>query len=307
MITAKDPKVSVLIPAYNAEKFIQRTIMGVLTQTFKNLEIVVLDDGSNDDTWAIVSSLQANDKRIMYYYQKNQGLSSARNRLVELSTGEYIAFLDHDDEWLPGKIEKQLNLFKKNNELGLVFSDAFIKLNGNVIERCFSERKPSKGDVFYPYLFSDNFAPLSTVILPRNILLAAMPFNPAYEVCEEFDLFLRVANRYKFNYINEPLAVYHIHGKNTVISKEQKLVEESFSILNHWCNKKQDIATQHKKELNRRLAQLYCKKGIYHLSKSDFSEVKKDIVASFKYKLFNKGAVKLTIKLLINILWRRKV
>lgn len=302
MITTKDPKVSVLIPAYNAEKFIQRTIMSVLTQTFNNLEIIVLDDGSDDGTQAMVRSMQAGDKRIMYRYQKNQGLSPTRNRLVEMSTGEYIAFLDHDDEWLPGKIEKQLKLFQKNNEIGLIFSDAFIKLNGNAAGRCFSERKPYKGDIFYPYLFSDNFAPLPTVLLPRNVLLAVMPFNPAYEVCEEFDLFLRVAYRYKFDYINEPLAVYHIHGENTVISKGQKLVEESFSILNYWCNKEPDIKTMHKKELRRRLSQLYCKKGIYHLSKSDFSEVNKDIVSSFRHKLFNRGAVKLSIKLLLNIL-----
>ncbi|MBU1929622.1 MAG: glycosyltransferase, partial [Candidatus Omnitrophica bacterium] len=277
----KKPKVSVLIPAYNAEKFIQRTIDSVLVQTFDDFEIVVLDDGSNDRTGDIVKSMRSRDKRVVYYYQDNQGLVNSRNRLVELSRGKFIAFLDHDDEWLPDKLKKQLPLFDKIPQPGLVFSDTYIKNNVRVIGRSFRERRPFRGDVFYQYLLSDNFAPLLTVILPREVLLKFMPFNPDYQVNEEFEMFLRIARDHKFDYIDEPLAVYHVHGRNTIISKHKRLIVESFAILDHWIKEDSHINTHYKKSLKQRFAQLYCKKGIYYLSVHDYPQVLGAIVKSF--------------------------
>ena len=102
----KNPKVSVLIPVYNAQNFIQRTINSALNQTFSDLEVIVIDDGSRDKTPDIIRAMKERDSRINYFYQENQGLSNTRNRLAALAKGEFIAFLDHDDEWFPEKIEK---------------------------------------------------------------------------------------------------------------------------------------------------------------------------------------------------------
>jgi glycosyltransferase involved in cell wall biosynthesis len=302
----KIPKVSVLIPAYNAEKFIQRTIMSVLTQTYKNLEIIVLDDGSKDKTGDIVRLMQQRDARIRYYYQDNRGLSDTRNRLISLARGEFIAFIDHDDEWLDLKLEKQMLFFQKNPELGMVFADAYIRNNNKIIGRCFKERKPSKGSVFYRYLFSDNFVPLLTAILSRDILVKFMPFNTNYEVNEEFEMFLRIARDYEFDYINEPLAVYYVHGSNTIISKHRKLIDESFAILDYWIKKDPEINTRYKKSLKNRLAQIYYKKGLYYLSVHDYSQVLSAIVNSFRNKLLNIQAGKLSLKLILNSIGIRK-
>ena len=278
-----NPKISVLIPAYNAEKFIQRTIDSVLNQTFSDLEIVVIDDGSKDKTPDIVREMRENDSRVNYFYQENQGLSNTRNRLVELAKGELIAFLDHDDEWRPEKIEKQLSVFEKDNGLGLVFSDAHIKKDGRILGTCFKERKPFKGDVFYEYLFSDNFVPLLTVMLPKLIIKKFMPFNAEYRVSEEFDMFLRIAREYKFDYVDEPLAIYHLHGNNTIISEGQRLMQEDFAILDYWLNKDPAIRQSYKKKLNNRLSQLYYKKGLHFLENKDTSQVINNIIKSLKY------------------------
>lgn len=296
------PKVSVLIPAYNAQEFIQRAISSVLRQTFADLELIVVDDGSRDRTGQIIRQMQKDDPRISYFYQENRGLANTRNRLVDLAGGEFIAFLDHDDEWLPEKIEKQLRLFEKDRKTGLVFCDIYLKNNGKIIATSFKERKPYRGYVFYEYLFSDNFATLSTVVLPKRVLLEFMPFNPEYEINEEFDVFLKIARNYKFDYIAEPLAVYHIHGNNTVMSNAKKMAEENLTILNDWIKNDPQIMQLHRGQLNRRLSQLYCKKALYFLEKKNSRQVIACIFKSFRYKLFNPAAMKMAIKLILNSL-----
>ena len=108
----KKPTVSVIIPTYNRAHLVGRAIQSVLEQTYKDFELIVIDDGSNDNTEYIIKEFQKKDKRIKYIaYKKNKGGSAARNAGIKSSKGEYIAFLDSDDEWLSEKLEKQIRLF----------------------------------------------------------------------------------------------------------------------------------------------------------------------------------------------------
>src|SRR3989338_9975584 len=113
-----NPLVSVVIPTYNGSRFIKETIQSVLDQTYTNIEAIIVDDGSKDNTPDIVKSI--NDSRIIYIRQENAGVSMARNNGINISKGEYIAFLDHDDVWLPCKLERQLLLFKENPVIAMV-------------------------------------------------------------------------------------------------------------------------------------------------------------------------------------------
>ena len=117
-------KVSVIIPAYNAEKFIGEAIESVLNQTYKNIEIIVVDDGSKDNTYHIVKQNFGNQVKLIR--KKNGGVSSARNMGVKNAEGEFIAYLDADDYWLPQKLEIQLRCFEKFPECGLCYTDAYI-------------------------------------------------------------------------------------------------------------------------------------------------------------------------------------
>ena len=104
--------VSVIIPAYNAEKFIEEAIKSAQNQTYKNIEIIVVDDGSTDGTAEIVKKLAKKDKRIRYHHQKNKGVSIARNTAINYSKGQFIALLDQDDIWLPEKIKEQMETLR---------------------------------------------------------------------------------------------------------------------------------------------------------------------------------------------------
>jgi len=298
-MSIEQPKVSVLIPAYNAEGFIRRTLESVIHQTCRDFEVLVLDDGSNDATGNIVKAIANSDPRISYYFQANRGLSNTRNRLVELARGEYVAFLDHDDEWMAQKLSLEVDFFEKNPHLGLVYSDAYIKMGNKIIGRCFKERRPVAGNVFYSLLF-ENFVPLNTVVMPKRVLLEFMPFNPDYEFSEEFDVFLRVSRRYSFAYLNEALAVYHRHGRNLSDSKLNKFIWEEFSILNYWLKQDPLIEKQYRGRLKKRQASLYAQKARYLLKNSQFHNARNEIFASFKLRPFNLAALKLLMRLFLN-------
>lgn len=130
--------VSVVIPAYNAEKYIEKTVRSVLQQTYTNYEIIIVDDCSSDDTYSIVQALAQEDKRIKYYQnEKNEGVAITRNNAIARCTGEYIALLDADDIWVETKLEKQIKLLQETKAQIAYCSYAFIDENDKEILRPF--------------------------------------------------------------------------------------------------------------------------------------------------------------------------
>ena len=129
------PEVSVVIPTYNRSHLLQLTLQSVEEQTFKDLEIIVVDDGSKDNSREVIRQLQKHDNRIVYIYQVNQGASAARNTGIRNSHGKYIAFLDSDDLWKPAKIEKQLIAFNANKDVDVVYVNYInVDINGNTLK-----------------------------------------------------------------------------------------------------------------------------------------------------------------------------
>ena len=122
-MTKEYPLISVIVPAYNAETFIQRTLDSILTQTYTNIEVLVVDDGSQDRTAEIVESFVEKDSRVTLLKQKNAGVATARNLAIEKSRGEYIAPIDADDIWYPQKLEKQVQcMLEADQSIGLVYA-----------------------------------------------------------------------------------------------------------------------------------------------------------------------------------------
>ncbi|MEK7742848.1 MAG: glycosyltransferase family A protein, partial [Elusimicrobiota bacterium] len=137
------PSVSVIVCAYNAEKFIAQTVESVLAQTFRDFELVVVDDGSSDGTKRIVESYAGRGVSIRYHFQKNAGFGSARNKAVELSWGKWIAVIDHDDLCLPDRLEAQLAAAEAHPESALIFADSEHFLSdGTVLRRQFEPFNP---------------------------------------------------------------------------------------------------------------------------------------------------------------------
>lgn len=160
-------RVSVIIPVYNAEKFISEALDSVFAQTYKDIEIVLVDDRSRDNSADIIKEYMKNNQNIIYYLQPtNQGAGAARNKALELATGEYVAFLDSDDIWMPTKIKKQINLMSETNT---PFSYAAIEMIDEAGKLLKSKRN-IKETCDYKYLLHNTIIATSSVVINRNIV-----------------------------------------------------------------------------------------------------------------------------------------
>jgi glycosyltransferase involved in cell wall biosynthesis len=199
------PTVSVIIPAYNAEPFIAETVKSALHQTFTDLEVIVVDDGSKDRT---AERLAEFGDRIRVHRQANAGVAEARNAGVRMAAGTWIAFLDADDLWLPHKLERQL----ASQQAPLVYSDRFnIGVRGELPLVQSEVTKMRDGDVFLPLMLEGNFITNSSVLIRRDVFEATGGFAAGVSPAEDWDLWLRVAERHPVAFCPEPLVRYRFH------------------------------------------------------------------------------------------------
>ncbi|OGS71119.1 MAG: hypothetical protein A3F91_08330 [Flavobacteria bacterium RIFCSPLOWO2_12_FULL_35_11] len=215
--------VSVVIPTYNRVKTIARAINSVLNQTYKKLEILVVDDGSTDNTEKIVRNFK--DDRIKYIrHPYNKGGGAARNTGIRASMGEYIAFLDSDDEWLPEKIEKQLNVFHKSNDsLGVVYTgfqhvDEYGQINKQVIPK-------ERGNLSLKILEWNCIGTASTILVRSIYLKRINGFDETFPSCQDWDLYIRLSKICLFEFVAELLVRYtSSRNLNCITNKKEALV-----------------------------------------------------------------------------------
>lgn len=225
------PRVSINLCCYNSAPFLERTLQSVITQTFTDWELVVVNDGSTDATGAIVQRYRSEGWPIIYHEQQNAGVAGAHNQAFRLSSGEYIAFLDHDDLWVPHKLERQVPLFEGRPEIGLVFSDCVNVLDDGYAFRRFQKCTPHAGDAFRQ-LLSQYFLTTSTILIRRAVVTdMAEWFDPRFKVLPDAEFFLRVASRCQLAFVNEPLARVHMHRGNTLSTGRERLPAEMRAIL----------------------------------------------------------------------------
>jgi len=209
-----EPLVSVIIPTHNREAFVVQAVQSVLNQTYKRIETIVVDDGSTDNTLEMLSKYR---DKINYIYQERTERSRARNEGFRRSTGDYIAYLDSDDLWLPTKIEKQVDIFNKMPDVGLVYVGVeFIDADGNPCDRELSWDEPER-QVPYEDFMTHNIitGTTSSVMIRRTCLDRVGLFDETMNACEDFDLYRRIARYYKFYKIDLPLVRFRVHGENT--------------------------------------------------------------------------------------------
>ncbi|MEH1806175.1 glycosyltransferase family 2 protein [Nostoc sp.] len=221
------PKVSIVIPAYNSLKFLPETMESVFKQTFKDFEVLVVNDGSSDDTEHWVSQIA--DPRFKLITQENQGLSGARNTGIAHASGEYIAFLDADDLWEPTKLEKQVLCLEENSEIGLVYTwVALIDENGNFTGRVF--KNYAENDVWHKLIEHNIVESGSVAMVRRQCFDTCGVFDRNLRsFVEDWDMWLRIASRYPFKVMKEPLVYYRQHS--TSASKNWEAMARSFEIV----------------------------------------------------------------------------
>lgn len=204
--------VSVIIPVYNYARFIGRALDSVLSQTYGNYEILVIDDGSTDNLANVLKDYNSN---IRYFYKENGGVSSARNFGIKKANGKLIAFLDADDEWTVDKLEKQVKFLSINNNYRMCYTDMSHVCNNAFVNRSYlHERKYkyfSSGDL-YLNLLEEGFIFVPTVMLYRDCFDQVGYFDESLTHSEDRDMWLRVAKKFQIGFIDEPLTIRHDHG-----------------------------------------------------------------------------------------------
>ncbi|MGG6269755.1 glycosyltransferase family 2 protein [Leptolyngbya sp. AN03gr2] len=204
----ESPIISVIIPAYNAEKMIRETIESVLNQTFGNFEIVVVDDGATDKTVEVVQSIP--DSRIKVFSYSNGGLPTARNRGIEVSKGEYLTFLDADDLWTPDKLERQWQALEDHPEAGFAYSwTNFIDKDGKLLYR--GTRYGNDTNIYHKLLVRNCLESGSNILVRRSAIEQIPHFDPDFPKAADWDFYIRLAAQFKSVCVPDYQIHYRIH------------------------------------------------------------------------------------------------
>ncbi len=212
--------VSIMMPAYNAELFIQSAIESIISQTYNNWELIIINDGSTDQTENIIKNFE--DSRIQYYHQENKGEAAARNLALSKTKGEYVAFLDSDDKYLPDFLEKTVAFLSQNPEKDAVFTDGwFINTQDQVLEPLSSQRRgPFGDDLFEPLVrASDVFGPPICTLVRRNSIESNnIQFDSNIIIGPDWDFFTQLSAFIKWGYLNHKAVHYRVHESNITVT-----------------------------------------------------------------------------------------
>lgn len=304
------PKVSVIIPTHNSAQHLPDAIDSILKQTYQDFEIVVIDDGSTDNTKEIVEKyIQTHGSKIRYVYQKNKGVGSARNKGIDESRGTYITFLDSDDVILSNSLLRREQFLNKNPDTSLVFTDYyFITRESNTMNHPrLSENKflnLSKGTILSikddEIVFNQDFyckflefSPLpifmGTVMMRKEIINAIGLFRTDVSVGEDNDYWLRIISKYKAGFINQPLSCYqNIHSTLTRRTESYNLDCIKIYTEIYSGNRKNKIRTLAKKKLASACYEL----GYYYNSQYVRNKARRYLLKSIFFNFKNKDAYK---------------
>ena len=298
-------KISAIIPAYNSQAYILDAINSIQQQTYPVDEIIVIDDGSTDKTQEIVSQ---HPYPVRYIKQQNQGPSSARNKGIELAQGDWIAFLDADDQWTKDKIEKQLNTLSRYPELHLIAGDMQeIDTHNNIITQSVLSKhgflkkfqllqgQPIQNALIE--LLNKNFIPTGTVLIRRSTLVEIGMFNTAIRFGEDLELWSKVAMQYPISCIPDILMLRRLHDSNASKCTDlmlKDLVKVTQSIQT-------DIETQPKKhaiDMASYVCNAWNDLGYWYFNNNEVPLAKTTFINSIKEKLNKRALLYLLITLL---------
>lgn len=218
--------ISIIMPAYNCEKYISEAVVTVIRQTYVNWELIVIDDGSSDNTTNILKKIENNDDRIQIYLnEENQGVSYTRNKGVSLAKGEWIAFLDSDDLWTAEKLQKQIELVEKEEADFLFTGSSFIDEAGNYFKGTFEVPQY----VSYKSLKTHNVISCSSVLLKKKLLKDIKMERD--DMHEDYAVWLRILRKGIIAHgVNEPLLIYRI-SPNSKSGNKLKTVKMTYKVF----------------------------------------------------------------------------
>jgi len=276
----KPPLVSVVVPVYNGEAFVEQTIASVSAQNYRSLEILVIDDGSTDNSLAVLSAYPT-EVPLRILRQQNRGVAVARQAAVSASAGEYVAFVDQDDWWREDKIAKQVELFQADSSLGLVHTKAayYDQSSGAFVPPINSSAAPHElvGHC-YERLLMENLICNSTVMVRRSAFDAVGGFDLSIggNTVADYALWLRLARKFTFAFLPEELAVFRLHAKQGTWQREPMLRAELALLSNEVSS-----AVRRSPQMRQRFAGLEEALGIAFLDTGNYSAARSSLMRAW--------------------------
>lgn len=291
----REPLVSVVIATYNMGQYLPEAINSVLSQTWQNLEIIVVDDGSTDDTPRKMERF-ADDSRVRYVSTENRGQPRAKNRGIHEAAGEFIAFCDADDLWTPYKLHSQMEYFSDPG-VGVVYSEvSYIDNHGSPLIKAQPYKRHS-GNVT-KHLIIKNFVPFGTAVIRKSCVDNDGYFDENLPMGIDWDLWLRYSINWKFHYV--PRNTYQYRVWSGQMSRNYRgRYENAFLVLNKFIKNNPEVLSE--STLARAISDMYISRGM-HIAAAEnaFSEPLKDIITGMRYDWKYIFGWKSLAKLLLN-------
>jgi glycosyltransferase involved in cell wall biosynthesis len=283
----RKPRVSVVIPTYNSAGLLREAIQSVLSQIYSDFEVVVIDDGSTDNTESVARSF---GDRVSYLKQENKGAGAARNHGIKRSRGEYVAFLDSDDLWLPGKLAEQIPLLDRDPELGLVYSDwAVVAEQGEALPSYLRNLPAASGYVF-DELVQCGFILTSGTVVRRSCFDDVGYFDETLSIAQDYDLWLRICYRWKIALVNKPLVIKRNRDGN-LSSNLPKTAAERIMLFEKALEKFSDMTPRSRRVVRRQVALNYWDMGYHYFERMSLKEARKNFMSSLSHDWTNGRAL----------------
>ena len=295
-------KVSVIVPAFNKYNFTRKTITSIINQTYKEIEIILIDDGSNDDTYKLKHEFK---NSIKYYYTKNIGASAARNLGIKKSTGDYLSFIDCDDIYEPRKIETSIGILKANPSYDFVYTDVYlINEKDDIIKIKFKPNNhPGSGNIVKKILLSDFTITNSTVVAKKECFDIIGGFDEKIFFAADRDVIVRLASKFKAFYIAQPLTGYRV-GSGNIFKDLDNTLKEFLYLLDKNMKDLPNLSISFKNQCYSNVyynfAKIYAKKNNMRLAKKYF-------FMSLKLFFFNRKSIKIFFGIVLIYLMPHKL
>jgi glycosyltransferase involved in cell wall biosynthesis len=271
----------VVIPVFNGEKFIGQALESVFSQTYKDFEVICIDDGSSDGSPEVIAQYGG---KVRYFRQENAGPSSARNAAMNMSRGEFIAFLDQDDLWYPDKLRLQMDYLKRHPDVAMVHSNINISRDDVVIHHGLPIERRQNGSSVFEELYLGNFINSITVVARRKIFDIIGLFDEDFRMAQDYDLWMRIASRFKIAYQDEIMAEYRLHDNNSS-RNNIAVIKDDLNILYKMRSLYPSLVSSIPVEkVRKRYFTKYYMQGYAYFCQHDLRNARMSFLKSLKYK-----------------------
>lgn len=277
--TTSFPLISIIIATYNRQKFIVEAVQSALNQTYDNIEVIIVDDGSTDNSRSVIDQAFGADSRVSYYYQKNNKRPSAFNHGLQFANGDYIAILDSDNRWLPQRLELGYNELTKNPEYDVSYGDIItIDEHGKEVSRKNMKRYSGK---ITNQLIKDNFVTINTALIPRKCFDEMGPMDVQRERADDYELWLRLSTAYCFLYIPEFMTEYRVMV-DQISSDKTRRFDANLSIISDFRKRFPQALTE--KEFDTGFAAFHLRKARYLASTGSRKDALREIIQAVRLR-----------------------